>query len=427
VLVTDHPAHLKFQIQRRVGLAGAAACAAIALLNTVVALAVDDVPIVDAVRDPTIVLLPGFAIVAWLTTVRDSKVLRFIQVLFFLVYALIVSATVDPGSLHGAIFGIYGLILGLQYGMFRKRFRLKMAAVLFPFAAVQVIGAVGYDRFLFHAAPAVVVFISLFAYLFWVVFAEEISAYSSENTSLRSERDKNQVFVKFGQNISGVVHNLKSTLMSIDGCIDVLAYANEREREELLSIQKSSTTKMIDMINNFMTAVKSYQRNEPETVALNRLVESSIEVLKGNRTLKHKLKISLDLEEPDTVRGAPMEIMQVIDNLVTNAAEAMSGTGRYHLSLSTRFVDERVCLSVADEGGGIERCAGCDHDDCLRCSQFAYGKSTKPDGVGIGMMYVRQIVSEMHGSLRVDSAVNSGTTVHLCFPYVPVESSVPGV
>jgi len=421
--VSTSRAKIVFLIQRRVGYASAIACGLIAIFNVYGGMRQSHVGVVHALTYPAFYVLIAIGGLSYLTTIRDWPAFRTMQVAVFLIYSYIASVILDPGNLHGALFGVYGIVLSIQYGYMRRYFVPKLTMLLGSYLVINVVVASQYHLFLFHAAPAIAVLVALFIYLFWVIFAEEIHAYTNENENLREERDKNKVFVKFGQNISGVVHNLKSTLMSIDGCIDVLHDADEIDREELLRIQKSSTDKMLSMINSFMHAVRSYQHSDRVVVSLNLLVESSVELLRGNRTLKHHLLIEKRLGDTDTIYGAPMEIMQVIDNIVTNAAEAMFGTDRYHLAIETASEDGFVRLSVIDEGVGMVTCGRCNLGECLTCNRFDYGKTTKPNGTGVGMMYVRQIVSEMNGTMRIESTPGEGTSVHLLFPHHRVEES----
>ena len=411
----SHRSQIVYQIQKRVGIAVAVVCSVLVVVNVYGGFAKGLRP-VQILVNPAVFVLALCAIMAYFSAIRDSALLRASQAAVFLAYSYVASIALYPGSLHGALFGVYGVVLAIQYGLLRRYFKQKIAIVLGSYLLINIFTARSEDEFLFHAAPAVAILLALFVYLFWVAFAEEIRAYTNENHELLEQRDKNKVFVEFGQNIAGVVHNLKSTLMSVDGCIGIMEIASPEERKELLTIQKNSTLKMLGMINNFGTAVRSYQRTDREAVHLNRLVESSIEVLRGNRTLKHKLKIIVELGPGDVVFGVPMELMQVIDNIVTNAAEAMIETERYELRIETATVEDRVRFRVVDEGVGMSICTDCAIRNCLTCGHFDYGKSTKPEGVGIGMMYVRQIVKEMGGELHIDSEVDVGTTIAIDFP-----------
>ncbi len=407
-----------FQIQRRVGFAGAVACAGIAILNFVAGLSGSSGNFVQTLGHPSVYLVLLFGAAAFSTACIDSVVARGVQVAVFIGYSYLASLRVDPGSLHGAVFGVYGIVLALQYNMFGRWFYPKMSILVAGYLVVGVLSAASMDEYFYHVAPGIVIMIGLFVYLFWAAFAEEIKEHTSENRALKEERDKNEVFVNFGLNISGVVHNLKSSLMSIEGCTDLLRSDAEPggSTPEILDLQKRSTDRMLEMINNFMTAVRSYQQTEAQPVALNDLVRGSVELLKGNSTLRNRLKIECELSEPDTIYAVPMEIMQVIDNLVTNAAEAMLNTDRYHLKVATSCRDRYVELAVIDQGTGIEFCDGCTERKCERCRRFSIGKTTKVDGAGIGMVYVQLIVREMNGKLRIRSKTDAGTEMKLYFP-----------
>ena len=84
------------------------------------------------------------------------------------------------------------------------------------------------------------------------------------------------------------------------------------------------------------------------------------------------------------------QLQQVILNLLNNAIEAMvEGRTRYpHLKLSAKVVGEHIDLQVQDNGQGV---APDRHDDV-----FSLFKTSKSQGMGVGLWLSRSIV-EMHG------------------------------
>lgn len=406
----------RFIIQRRIGYAGAITSMLICCLNMATGFTALDMSIGDVLTEPSVFVLVLLALASFTTSLKDSHVLRIMQVAAFIGYSMAAAVLLDPGGFHGAIFGVYGIILSIQYGLFKKKLYLKFGILLGIYGILNVVSSIRLHEYYLNSAPGIVILIGMFVYLFWVVFAEEIREYTRENTQLKEERDSNKVFVKFGRNISGVIHNLRSVLMSIDGYIDIQEQSEGDERHQLASFQKRATGRMLEMINNFMTAVRSYQQIENRRVPLNRLVQSAVEILKGNSELKQRFKIEVSLDDTDTIYAVPMEVMQVIDNVITNAAESMINSDKYHLYISTRAADGYVELAVKDEGSGIGFCINCTSKNCLSCSEFAFGRSTKPEGTGVGMMYVKQILTETKGRLQIESDASAGTTVHIYFP-----------
>ena len=187
---------LIFLIQRRVGYASAIACGLIALFNAYGGVRQLHEGILRALALPAFYVLMAIGGMSYLTTIRDWPALRAIQVAVFLIYSYVASILLDPGNLHGALFGVYGIVLSIQYGYLRRHFVPKLVVLLGAYLVINVVVASQYSLFLFHSAPAIAILVALFIYLFWVIFAEEIHAYTHENKNLREERDKNKVFVK---------------------------------------------------------------------------------------------------------------------------------------------------------------------------------------------------------------------------------------
>jgi signal transduction histidine kinase len=97
-------------------------------------------------------------------------------------------------------------------------------------------------------------------------------------------------------------------------------------------------------------------------------------------------------------------IKQVLLNLCQNAAEAMPHRGT--LTIRGYTVGEQVCLDVEDTGVGIP-------DDV---DVFVPFTTTKTEGIGLGLLIVRRIVSAHGASLTYTSQLGRGTTFTLTFP-----------
>lgn len=105
------------------------------------------------------------------------------------------------------------------------------------------------------------------------------------------------------------------------------------------------------------------------------------------------------------------QIRQALLNLVRNAADAVAGQGGGHVWMRTRDTDTMVAIEVVDDGPGIP--------DDLRERLFEPFVSTKDGGTGLGLAVTHQIVKDHGGSLRVTSALGSGSTFTIELPAVP--------
>jgi signal transduction histidine kinase len=103
----------------------------------------------------------------------------------------------------------------------------------------------------------------------------------------------------------------------------------------------------------------------------------------------------------------PDQIHQLLVNLIANAAEAMPAGGT--ITLRARLDPRgRAQLQVEDTGVGMAP------DEVERA--LRPGQSSKPGGMGLGLMIVLGIVRQHHGRMRITSVPGRGTSVAITFP-----------
>lgn len=110
-----------------------------------------------------------------------------------------------------------------------------------------------------------------------------------------------------------------------------------------------------------------------------------------------------------------MHFTNVIFNLLDNAVKYRSEERPLKLTVSSRDLpDERLEISIADNGIGIRR------DDLKKIFDKFYRVSTgnrhDVKGFGLGLAYVRKMVSELGGDIRVESEFNTGTKFIIILP-----------
>jgi signal transduction histidine kinase/ActR/RegA family two-component response regulator len=110
---------------------------------------------------------------------------------------------------------------------------------------------------------------------------------------------------------------------------------------------------------------------------------------------------------------------QLLFNLVSNARDAIEGSGTIVIRARRAPYSSPALaeLVVADNGRGME-------PEVLERS-FEPFFTTKEDGTGLGLPTVRRVVSELQGSLDVDSEVGEGTTFTIRFPMALDAGAVP--
>ena len=107
-----------------------------------------------------------------------------------------------------------------------------------------------------------------------------------------------------------------------------------------------------------------------------------------------------------------MHFTNVIFNLLDNALKYCQREPK--LEIKTWNEKQKVCISVKDNGIGIKK------EDLKRVFDKFYrvptGNLHNVKGFGLGLAYVRKIVNEHEGTIRVESDINVGTTFIICLP-----------
>jgi two-component system, LuxR family, sensor kinase FixL len=207
---------------------------------------------------------------------------------------------------------------------------------------------------------------------------------------------------ELNQPLSGITSNASAGQRFIDrGDVDL------RELRDLLGDIIADGSRAGDVIRGIQGMVKKGSRVSQQ-VNLNDLVGKVLHMVKPNAML-HSCELSTSLD-PDLpmVEGDPIQLQQVMLNLLINAFDAMHDTPVTHrkVVISTeRNIDGAIRTSVRDYGVGISEEA--------RERLFDHFFTTKRDGLGMGLAIVRSIV-ESHGGVIVAENADGGGA-RFCF------------
>jgi signal transduction histidine kinase len=149
----------------------------------------------------------------------------------------------------------------------------------------------------------------------------------------------------------------------------------------------------------------------------------SISVFDFNELVKEVLLLcqptlqsqSIDLQlhlhpQPLNITGDKSQLQQVILNLITNASEAFlpSFQGHKTLTLQTGVEEDRIYLTVADNGCGIAA--------DIESQMFELLRTNKESGMGIGLWLSKTIVESHEGQISYTTAPDLGTCFRVALP-----------
>lgn len=210
----------------------------------------------------------------------------------------------------------------------------------------------------------------------------------------------------FSKMSSFIMHDLKNLTNSLS-----LVSQNAQNNMDNPEFQRD-TIRTIDQTVSRMKKVIGRLSSMPRELKLKKqlldvgeLVEKTLRKL----ALPAEKEISLkrDVRESPPVLVDPEALEMVILNLILNAYDAIETSGE--ISLNVSFDNALVSLSVADTGRGMTR-------EYVETSLFRPFKSTKKNGLGIGLFQCKSIIEAHGGSIEVDSSPGAGTSFTIKLP-----------
>lgn len=185
------------------------------------------------------------------------------------------------------------------------------------------------------------------------------------------------------------------------------------EREELQQ-ELSRLTEKVGHVKDIVNTQQRYARRVhfPEPVDLVALIHEILDMHSPSID-RHGVEVVTNFGQIPVASLEKTNLLQMLDNLIKNAIEAMSGHPRRVLTVEAHLSDDdRVVVAVTDTGCGIS-------DSDLK-NIFSYGFTTKTNGNGFGLHSSALALSAIGGSIRVTSlGVNRGATFTFDFPLTP--------
>ena len=213
---------------------------------------------------------------------------------------------------------------------------------------------------------------------------------------------------RLGQMAAVVAHEVKNPLAGIKGAIQVLL--SRRPAGDAETTVMRDIVARIDALDDLIQDLMTYARPRPprlSPVNLRQLIDEAVTMLRRDPT-GVALTVHIDGEVGEIIVDRDL-IRATILNVLLNAAQAMNGKGRVHITIAAR--DGIWHLEVRDNGPGIPL--------ELREQVLEPFFTTKARGGGLGLPIAKR-VAELHGgTLTLAFPADGGTLVSVQAPRQP--------
>lgn len=274
---------------------------------------------------------------------------------------------------------------------------------------------------------------------------ENYNAYQQTNRAYdklkgaQSQLVQSEKMASLGQLTAGVAHEINNPINYISGGIDSLktcfnelselleiykvAEKEEDEAKKLEYITKATKFKkeidfaaLEDEIKGLLSSIKTGANRTTEIVkslrTFSRLDEDSLKranieegidatlvILRSQ--LKDKVEVIKEYSGIPEISCYPGQLNQVFMNIISNAAQAIEGTGQ--LFISTLQTDESVIIKIKDTGKGMPE------DVRKRIFEPFFTTKDVGEGTGLGLSIAIGIIEKHKGKIEVNSEVGKGT------------------
>jgi len=248
----------------------------------------------------------------------------------------------------------------------------------------------------------------------------EILSTTVEQRTQELQQEKKQVenlLALKNYEFANVSHEFRTPLTLILGPLKkLITKENDDNKRNTLSLVKRNGFRLLRMVDQliYMERFRALKEAKRVDVDLQQLVKLLVEAFSD---LCEEKGVTIKLLNNDDVwvRSAPDAIERILLNLLSNAYKYTPKGGSIDVS-SYRIDSHQSCFEVKDSGIGIpQENLGSIFN---RYERVLSEQSEAITGAGIGLALVKELVSEHHGSIAVESELGVGTTFKVILPTI---------
>ncbi len=243
---------------------------------------------------------------------------------------------------------------------------------------------------------------------------KQLETQEQENKNLISHIGKMQAMANIGKTCSMIAHEINNVLTPL-GNYAQLALNNPEDRklaEKALQKTVKNSARAGHILDSMLGLVKG-EAQDKKSCQLRTLVEDIFNCIIRDFS---KDRITVDIRVPENLVmwAVPVQMQQVLMNLILNAREAMLKSGGI-LIISAKEMDGSVIIDITDTGSGMA-----EKDLSMIFEPFFTTKVLDSQagrtGTGLGLAFCREIIQRHDGIISVSSEPDKGTAFKIILP-----------
>jgi signal transduction histidine kinase len=249
-------------------------------------------------------------------------------------------------------------------------------------------------------------------------------------TRAQEQLVRSEKLASIGQLVAGIAHEINNPVNAIVNTVGPLEEAiNEIDGADLAARGDAAreVREMVRVVQRgaqrtkaIVTALHNYSRTDDESVVdfdVDRSIDDSLELLR--HLLKDKT-VTKRYGDAGRMRGHAGQVNQVFMNLLTNAAQALSGRDNAEITIETTGDADTIEVRIKDNGQGIPP------EILPRIWDPFFTTKDVGEGTGLGLSIVHELVERHGGTIECDTKLGVGTVFTVKLPrHIPLALRKP--
>ena len=252
---------------------------------------------------------------------------------------------------------------------------------------------------------------------------EQVTAINETLKMSRVRMAQREKMVALGQMAAGIAHEIGNPLTSLSSVVQYLnRKCKDPDQKELCTVVDHHVGRISAilrrMLNHARPAAPEYR-----WVNVNEVIHNTLALIRLDQRAAGVTITDAPNDELPMVWLNPQNLEQCLLNIAINALDAMEakGTGHAHtLDVVKTLRDEMVEIRISDTGIGMSP------EVCRRAFESFFTTKEISKGTGLGLFVSYNLITEMDGTIELESECGKGTTAIIRIPVRPKKDLIGG-
>ena len=252
---------------------------------------------------------------------------------------------------------------------------------------------------------------------------EQVTAINEMLKMSRVRMAQREKMVALGQMAAGIAHEIGNPLTSLSSVVQYLGRkCTDPEQKELCSVVDHHVGRISAILRRMLNHARP-ATSEYKWANVNEMVHNTLELIRlDKRAAGVTIRDAYNTELP-MVWLNPQNLEQCLLNIAINALDAMEAKGAgfdHRLEVVKTLKEEKVEIRLSDTGVGMSP------EVCRRAFESFFTTKEISKGTGLGLFVSYNLITEMDGTIELQSELGKGTTAIIRIPVRPKKDLLVG-